>query len=83
MENILNHVCSEVVKLIQTAGTKLLRHEFEASFKRMDSKLSRDAIKAPGMGSEEIIHKIRIFSLNSDLIHLLRSRKVGKTTHAY
>lgn len=83
MENILNHVCAEVVKSIQTAGTKLLRHELQASFKRMDRKLSRDAIKAPGMGSEEIIQKIRIFSLYSDLIQLLRSRKVVKTTHAY
>lgn len=83
MENILNHVCAEVVKSIQTAGTKLLRHELQASFKRMDRKLSRDAIKAPRMGSEEIIQKIRIFSLYSDLIQLLRSRKVVKTTHVY
>lgn len=83
MENILNHVCAEVVKSIQTAGTKLLRYELQASFKRMDRKLSRDAIKAPRMGSGEIIQKIRIFSLYSDLIQLLRSRKVVKTTHAY
>lgn len=83
MKNILNHVGAEVVKLIQTAGTKLLRHEHEASYTRINRKLSRDAIRAPeGWAAKEIIYEIRIFSVYSNLIQLMRSRKAVKATHA-